>query len=763
MEEEMDMNENVNVLQRSGPNPPSTSSRKNINANHNNNNSNSDNSSNGEDSDNNDINDNDLNRERISVSEKASDSRDDRNSHANRHDPRGFSARRRSANKNNNHQHKREMTISQGEQRTSIDRGVRQQNINNDNNNMNKFSSRKILSPITEQEQHKEALPMLKMGSMQKRFPSLNMEQQQEDEGEHEHEDAERQDTEEVEESRSHHQDPDRDEAGSGLGVVSSTANAAAPLTNANATTTASAAPPAFGSSARAIMSSILQVLLMRQARQSFQRLLKTTESLLHAVPFFQQHYLNPRKQIQNSSIGDLGACSYPWTGGGYDPCRKMTFFLTCIGTRGDVQPLVILARRLMADGHVCRVACHEEHRGCVEQQGVHFYPLRGFTPNEMMSSPIGGPWSFLRLLSWRNQYAKWYQELGDSTWEAINADLDGKTFSPDAIICSHTQIFALDMAEKFKIPLFLYNVFPITPTSHFRQPSNFFLEGAIGGNPVINWLSFFLFDACIEYCCSRIERKFREKIGLPGLMFGARTLTSHRIASMHIPCFGIWSPHLLSEPDDWHENAVVTGSVNRTGGLGSLPEDLMDYLKYFEVGDRVRIREKPGADWTLSGVVTSNNGKVGNGREYFVKLDLGDDDDDDDDDNQKLTKYMSVDDDDNINNNNPDHIYGFGRGQLDHFSGKEKEKPIFIGFGVSMTNEHTLKRVWTEVQKTVGILGLKRVIFHVNKDHDARFIDDRYYSGIKHLSNDRVFVLDRPVPHDLLFGFCYKNVLTIF
>lgn len=41
---------------------------------------------------------------------------------------------------------------------------------------------------------------------------------------------------------------------------------------------------------------------------------------------------------------------------------RRKQFLLTAIGTRGDAQPLVVIAKRLMKDGHVVRVAVHRAH-----------------------------------------------------------------------------------------------------------------------------------------------------------------------------------------------------------------------------------------------------------------------------------------------------------------------------------------------------------------------------------------------------------------
>jgi sterol 3beta-glucosyltransferase len=52
---------------------------------------------------------------------------------------------------------------------------------------------------------------------------------------------------------------------------------------------------------------------------------------------------------------------------------------MICALDRGDVQPFILLAKRLVADGHRVRLATHEVFRKtvCVDN-GLEFYPLGG-------------------------------------------------------------------------------------------------------------------------------------------------------------------------------------------------------------------------------------------------------------------------------------------------------------------------------------------------------------------------------------------------
>ena len=48
------------------------------------------------------------------------------------------------------------------------------------------------------------------------------------------------------------------------------------------------------------------------------------------------------------------------------------------VGTRGDVQPFLAIARRLRRYGHRVRLATHSIYREFVEDGGVEFFPLGG-------------------------------------------------------------------------------------------------------------------------------------------------------------------------------------------------------------------------------------------------------------------------------------------------------------------------------------------------------------------------------------------------
>lgn len=53
-----------------------------------------------------------------------------------------------------------------------------------------------------------------------------------------------------------------------------------------------------------------------------------------------------------------------------FKPKRSLHFTFLTIGSRGDVQPYIALAKGLMADGHKCRIATHGEFREWIVSVG---------------------------------------------------------------------------------------------------------------------------------------------------------------------------------------------------------------------------------------------------------------------------------------------------------------------------------------------------------------------------------------------------------
>ena len=57
----------------------------------------------------------------------------------------------------------------------------------------------------------------------------------------------------------------------------------------------------------------------------------------------------------------------------------RLTIVLLVVGTYGDIQPFLLIARKLKEDGHRVRLASHPEYRELVvKQHSLEFFPLGG-------------------------------------------------------------------------------------------------------------------------------------------------------------------------------------------------------------------------------------------------------------------------------------------------------------------------------------------------------------------------------------------------
>jgi len=84
------------------------------------------------------------------------------------------------------------------------------------------------------------------------------------------------------------------------------------------------------------------------------------SELLLLDVPDTRQHSLSDEEDEQSKAI------------------PKLNIAMLIVGTRGDVQPFVAIAKRLQEYGHRVRLATHANFRSFVTTSGIEFYPLGG-------------------------------------------------------------------------------------------------------------------------------------------------------------------------------------------------------------------------------------------------------------------------------------------------------------------------------------------------------------------------------------------------
>ena len=157
-------------------------------------------------------------------------------------------------------------------------------------------------------------------------------------------------------------------------------------------------------------------------------------------------------------------------------PIPRLAIVMLIVGTRGDVQPFIALAKALVACGHRVRLATHNTFRKFVKENGIEFYPLAG-DPADLMSFMVKNAGIVPSVSSIvAGDIAKSRRVMGEilaSTWKACIED-DDETEMPfvaEAIIANPPSYGHIHCAQKLQIPLHIVFTMPWSPTVQFPHP----------------------------------------------------------------------------------------------------------------------------------------------------------------------------------------------------------------------------------------------------------------------------------------------------
>ena len=143
-------------------------------------------------------------------------------------------------------------------------------------------------------------------------------------------------------------------------------------------------------------------------------------------------------------------------------PAFKHITLLT-IGTRGDVQPYIALAKGLMADGHTIRIATHLEYQSWIESFGIEFREVKG-DPAEIMKLVVdNGLFTPSMIREYLLHFTGWIEDLLYSIADAIEGT--------DILIESPSAIGGIHAAESKRIPYFHSFPFIWSKTKYYPHP----------------------------------------------------------------------------------------------------------------------------------------------------------------------------------------------------------------------------------------------------------------------------------------------------
>jgi sterol 3beta-glucosyltransferase len=223
-----------------------------------------------------------------------------------------------------------------------------------------------------------------------------------------------------------------------------------------------------------------------------------------------------------------------------------MRFSIHTLGTRGDMQPYMALARGLRARGHDVLAVAPEQFRDMALGEGIGFAPLPAEFL-EILNSPeakeaIGkskpGFGAGFKLLK---HYRGLMRQVLDIEWQSA------RDFSPDAILYHPKALGAPHVATRLGVPSFLASPLPgFTPTSAFPTPVLPFAN--LGP---LNKASHALMIHGGNFIFAKGIGLWREE---------ALGLAKRGKAAPDAGTLYGYSAHVLPRPADWGESVAVTG-----------------------------------------------------------------------------------------------------------------------------------------------------------------------------------------------------------
>lgn len=245
-------------------------------------------------------------------------------------------------------------------------------------------------------------------------------------------------------------------------------------------------------------------------------------------------------------------------------PVERCHFTCLTIGSRGDVQPYIALAKGLIAEGHSVRIATHAEFKDWIEGHGIEFREIAG-DPGELMQIMVEhGSLSVTFLRDAASRFRSWIDDLLKSSWEACQGT--------DILIESPSAMAGIHIAESLEIPYFRAFTMPWTRTRAY--PHAFIVpEQKMGGS--YNYLTYVLFDNVFwKGISSQVNKWRKETLGLD------RT-NLDQMQQTKVPFLYNVSPKVLIPPVDYNDWIKVTGYwfLDEGGKDFTPPEDLAEFI----------------------------------------------------------------------------------------------------------------------------------------------------------------------------------------
>ncbi|EOA90085.1 glycosyltransferase family 1 protein [Exserohilum turcica Et28A] len=262
-----------------------------------------------------------------------------------------------------------------------------------------------------------------------------------------------------------------------------------------------------------------------------------------------------------------------------HKPARrvKLNIVIIIIGSRGDIQPFIRIAKILQEDyGHRVRLATHPAFKDFVEKEsGLEFFSVGG-NPAELMAFMVKNPGLIPNIETIkegeigrrRSQMYDMFQGMWracinatDDETDVTNVKMmgDKAPFVADAIIANPPSFAPQHIAEKVGIPLHMMFTFPYTPTTHFPHPLANIKASNVEAT-YSNFMSYPLVEMMMWQGLGDLINRFRTQV--LHLEEVSRLWAPGQLYRLKVPYTYLWSPGLIPKPKDWGPEIDISGFV---------------------------------------------------------------------------------------------------------------------------------------------------------------------------------------------------------
>ncbi|RHZ76182.1 hypothetical protein Glove_202g67 [Diversispora epigaea] len=246
-------------------------------------------------------------------------------------------------------------------------------------------------------------------------------------------------------------------------------------------------------------------------------------------------------------------------------PEKSMHITCLTIGSRGDVQPYIALAKGLMKEGHKVKIATHGEYEEWIKGHGIEFGYVGG-NPAELMRICVeNGMFTFGFFREARSNFRDWLDDLLLTSWDACKGT--------DLIIESPSAMAGIHISEALDIPYYRAFTMPWTRTRTY--PHAFAVPDHDLKAPY-NYSSYVLIENAFWLAIAPQINRWRKNT------LNLKSTNTEKMDPSTVPFLYNFSKYIVPKASDWSDWVSVTGYwfLDNPDIGWKAPNDLLEFIE---------------------------------------------------------------------------------------------------------------------------------------------------------------------------------------